>query len=225
MKRVCFVLSLVLILSAAFVGSVKADTIAILNPSFESPTVASGTHDTMPTSWTQIGEYAGVAGLAGMDIASPPDGSAQALWANYSDGGADAGGAYQVLSATLLANTTYSLTADMGIRSGVPSGGITFNLGYGSTPGANLLTAQTHQTDWPAAGEWDTLTWTFATGANPTGLGQSLRVELMSSTGVQTLFDDVRLTSVTAPVPEPSALVLTVIGLIGLLAYAWRKRR
>ena len=31
--------------------------------------------------------------------------------------------------------------------------------------------------------------------------------------------------SSTATVPEPSAIVLVVTGLIGLLAYAWRKRR
>jgi hypothetical protein len=35
-------------------------------------------------------------------------------------------------------------------------------------------------------------------------------------------FDNVRLSSIT---PEPSTLVLLVTGLLGLLAYAWRKRR
>ena len=31
--------------------------------------------------------------------------------------------------------------------------------------------------------------------------------------------------SVTAAVPEPSTLLLAAAGLVGLLAYAWRKRR
>jgi hypothetical protein len=35
-------------------------------------------------------------------------------------------------------------------------------------------------------------------------------------------FDDL---SVTATIPEPGALVLSISGLLGLLAYAWRKRR
>jgi hypothetical protein len=38
--------------------------------------------------------------------------------------------------------------------------------------------------------------------------------------------DDVTLTYTTpAPVPEPSAMILLSTGIIGLLAYAWRKRR
>ena len=29
----------------------------------------------------------------------------------------------------------------------------------------------------------------------------------------------------STPAPEPSTLALTVVGLVGLLCYAWRKRR
>ena len=37
-----------------------------------------------------------------------------------------------------------------------------------------------------------------------------------------TTFDDVGISSV---VPEPSTIALLTTGLLGLLAYAWRKRR
>lgn len=36
-------------------------------------------------------------------------------------------------------------------------------------------------------------TWTFTTGANPAGLGQKLRVEILGGGGVQSLFDNVQL--------------------------------
>ena len=38
-------------------------------------------------------------------------------------------------------------------------------------------------------------------------------------------FNEVRFVGTASAIPEPSALVLLAVGLIGLLAYAWRKRR
>ena len=53
-------------------------------------------------------------------------------------------------------------------------------------------------------------------------------VDVASSIGIT--IDEIRLAttfaeSIGQPIPEPSALVLVATGLIGLLAYAWRKRK
>jgi hypothetical protein len=158
-------------------------------------------------------------------IADSPDGTHQSAYAN-ADMGFDYG-FYQVLSAPLAANTTYTLTVDVGkvYGSGYPFGG-TIGLGYGITQGLNFLTAATSNTPTPSVGNWATWTETFVTTSSPAGLGQALRIELRATSGSsQTLFDNVRLDAVTAPIPEPSTLVLLGAGLLGLLAYAWRKRK
>jgi hypothetical protein len=46
-----------------------------------------------------------------------------------------------------------------------------------------------------------------------------------TSTGNTIYFDDISLKSGAAATPEPGTLVLLAAGLLGLLAYAWRKRR
>jgi hypothetical protein len=218
MKR----LSLAVLLVFAMSGSLAcAAEITVLNSGFESPAgVASGTQDAMPDSWTQYGSWAGLANVSGMDIAAPPDATSQAFWANAAP---VAAGSFQVLTETLSANMLYTLTVDVGHRSGVDFGSGAINLGYGATQGANLLTAATISNSTPEAGQWTTWTSTFVTAANPAGLGELLRVEVGATGGVQTLFDNVRLTS--AAVPEPSAMVLGLSALVGLIAYAWRKRR
>ena len=102
-------------------------------------------------------------------------------------------------------------------------GGQSYGLGYGSTPGTNLLTAATMSNATPGSGAWATSTWTWTTGASPAGLGQALRIEFCATggSGTQSLFDDVRLSAT----PEPGTFALLAVGLLSLLAYAWRRRR
>jgi hypothetical protein len=224
-------LSVVVVSMSAILA--QADTIAIQNPSFESPTPltdlddVTGLHAT-PTSWTKAAEggsvWCGIFNLSqtqgpGPNVASIPDGI-QAIWSN------EGGYFYQVLDATLQANTNYTLTAYAGARSDLGfvaygSSG-TINLGYGSAHGANLLTAASSNCSVPSNGGWNLWTVTFATGANPAGLGENLRVEI-NMNGTQQLFDDIHLTAST--VPEPSTLVLMTCGVFGLFAYAWRKHQ
>lgn len=55
---------------------------------------------------------------------------------------------------------------------------------------------------------------------------QFLSIGNISASGGTGQLDYVRWTTgAYAPVPEPSALVLACVGLVGLLAYAWRRRR
>lgn len=223
-------LAVVMMLASAAV--VQADIVNIVNPSFESPTPLTDTNDetglcATPDGWTWTRADLTAAGLfnlsqtsgPGPKVSSIPDGS-QAVWANRSS-------LHQVLSATLKANTTYTLTLYAGARSDLDMNQFgdsdpTVRLGYGSTYGENLLTAASSNCPIAARGTWQLWTLTYETGANPAGLNQPLRVELNASS-IQPLFDMVQLSSAT--VPEPSMLAMVSASVMGLLAYAWRKRK
>jgi hypothetical protein len=59
---------------------------------------------------------------------------------------------------------------------------------------------------------------------NASGALSLSNISIFSDMGSGCYLDAVSVTNVT-PVPEPSTLVLLTGGLLGLLAYAWRKRR
>jgi hypothetical protein len=150
-------------------------------------------------------------------IALPPDASQQALWAieqqTY---------LYQTLSATLEPGMRYVLQVDTGDRADLQfPDGVQIRLGYGSTPGKKLLAAESVLNPLPPDGGWTTWQSVFVTEDDPLGVGQPLRIELVTG-GHQALFDNVRLQAI--PIPEPSALVLSVLALAGLVWHGRRRR-
>jgi len=69
---------------------------------------------------------------------------------------------------------------------------------------------------------WQSDTFTYT--ATSADLAKPLWFRLGWGSGLaQPLVDDV--TASYTPIPEPSTLVLLAAGLVGLLCYAWRKRR
>jgi hypothetical protein len=128
----------------------------------------------------------------------------------------------QDLGVNLAANTTYTLQVDLINDWGyVPSRLLQYDIALhaGSNEVGRLTGDQTFAD--AATGKLE-LDLTAITGASPAGLGQPLWIELGSHHG-NTVYDNVRLDA--SPVPEPSSVVLLISALIGLVAYAWRKRR
>jgi hypothetical protein len=211
-----------------------ADTeqITIVNPGFEDPAVSTFNHGPI-TGWSISGSggagvwninadamgFWNVPAPQGNQIAYLSPGPAPGLPASIS----------QTLSATLHANTFYTLTGEVGDPLGVPISelaGWTKPSGSGTAiftaelfAGTNLLASTSGI---PVQGRFQQFTVTFDSTGSPF-IGQALTIELSSSQG-QTGFDEIALSAQTAPEPTSLALLLGV-GLSSLLGYGWRQKR
>lgn len=192
----------------------------ITNFSFEDPAIAPGSFTTGSINgWNQISgsnSLYGVVYFTTTSVINPTaiDGNQTAA---LREGSGILG---QTLGINLTANTPYTLSIWIGARTDFPYAGYTF--GFFTSAGTALVTETNAVT--PVAGTWVNriLTFTALTG-NP-NLGQPLQIrfgETEPSTSSQTVFDKVTLDVV----PEPSAVVLTIVGCGGLLALRRRSRR
>ena len=176
------------------------------------------------TSSVGVESYASL----GASVDAVPGGG---TYMHYNNGSSES--IYQVLAATLAANTTYTFSIQAIDRSNLNFQSSELRLGYvsgvddGTTGdtitndffGEFLLTPTVLNNTTPVngAGASDGIeNWvsTFTTGASPAGLGQSLRIEIVGS-GVQSLYDNVSLTYET--VPEPSTTALLGLGGLALI--------
>jgi hypothetical protein len=203
---------------------VRAASIFIANHSFETPIITTSLGFISSTGsvggWTFTGgTQQGFANPTIGDIfgsswygPSPtiPNGS-QIAWSN-------GGTISQTLSATLQANTKYTLGAFVGNRLGVNFPGYNIEL----YAGGNLLASNNSVT--PADGTFAPVTVSYTSGISVTP-GQALEIRLTSQTGTnaQTNFDLITLDA--ASIPEPSAILgLLGFGLLGIGSTLKQKR-
>lgn len=149
-------------------------------------------------------------------------------------------GMQQTLADTLQANTTYTLEVEIGnIASGVDVATNDYNLngfpGYRvdlMAGGVVLASDNNSLAGLIAEGTFATSTVQFSTGASHDQLGQALGIRLVNlnvsdldfpDADLEVDFDNVRLSAV--PVPEPSSLVMFVLGLMGFFRTCRRFRR
>jgi hypothetical protein len=136
-----------------------------------------------------------------------PDGSIVA----FSNGGTIS----QMLAASLTANTTYMLSVDVGHRLDGLVTDYSIALYVGNMLLASLPAGTSNSAITPGTFADETLTFTSGSKV----IAGDLRI-VLTSTGAQTDFDNVRLTAAT---PEPSSLSLLAGGL-GLLFFVFRRR-
>ncbi len=134
----------------------------------------------------------------------------------------------QILDAKLAAGT-YTLSVDCAHFGDTPAGSGAPNQYSNEVAqlyaGSTMLTATSSVIpDDPGAKAWARKSWTFVIASDNAILGQTLSIAFtVIGNGGQGDFDNAALSY--TPIPEPSSLVLTGMGLLGLFAYAWRKRK
>ncbi len=188
---------------------VSAVPITVVNNSFELPAQADGGFTNgVVAGWVAFGATGVFNPTVGQLSQGPTDG----LQVGYSN---NVGLALtQDLTATLMANTLYTLMVDIQSRTdGSPNQSTTLQL---RTAADAILASATFG---PLAGGLNqVLTATFAAGAFDPNIGQFLKIALIAG-GVQSDWDNVRLDASpqgTGSVPEPGTLLLLGSALIGL---------
>jgi hypothetical protein len=205
----------------------RADSVTILNPSFETTNTLSpncaGTGCAFNFSipdWNNISSTTAAGsfqpGSNTLYFTSPlPDGNTVAF--------INSGAITQTLGVSLLPNSVYTLSVDVGRRVDVVAANYSLNLLDGSNV---FCTSGSNSNGSITAGTFAGITLTCATGA--TVPGGFLGIEFTGD-GRQIDFDNVQLDVSTSTVstPEPSALALTFVGLFmgGLLFVRSRRRQ
>ena len=191
-----------------------AGSIPIVNAGFEDP-ITSGFTSSGATGWTLSGTGGGVwninADPLGFWTVPAPEGN-QIGWLSPAPAPGGPATYSQVLSSVLQADTTYTLTGEVG-----------HPIGFGATNGTVYTVSLLAGTNVLASisgtgpeGSFAPFTVTFDSHGS-SFVGQSLEIEL-SSSKAQTGFDAISLTAQSS-VPEPSAIVLAGTGLAALVAF------
>jgi hypothetical protein len=213
-------------------GVASADSIPIVNPSFEDTTgaawhyggsIPNPSYDftgwpngpAAPANWNMLGGVDGGLIFPGTGAPAAPDGSFYA-WLNR-------GGSLWQDLVPITPGETYKLTVDVGARLGEAAG--SYMLVIYSHTGSDPNTGYTDLL--PLNGTVPTETWqqdvtlTYTAQATDSGL---IGVTIRNMGDNQILADNFRLDTVlTASVPEPATMFLLGSGLIGIGIFA-RKR-
>ncbi len=205
--------------------------IPVQNPGFEDSVLTEGSYNYEYPGWGYFGNE-GEQGTWNLDTeygGSAPEGE-NVGWVNPAFGSVGVpGGFAQVLTTTLTADTTYTLTVEVGNTPGYTWGGYAVQLLAGGTPGdtgeitVGTLLAEDNNTLTIAEDtfETSTVTYTYDPELHSGLLGEPLQIRLLNLGNVvsgdeyaETDFDNVTLSYVEVPRPKP-----VDPGTDGLLAY------
>jgi hypothetical protein len=210
MKKIFLILCVLSLAVILYGQPIQASSLIVLNPGFEDlvlPGPGSGSNYSLYNipSWNLTGE-AGTWKPGPLQFPSGvPEGDNVAALGNTIGGGVIS----QILSATLQANTNYTLMVDVGQRLDYALVSYTVELI------ANGVTLSSDSSLHPAPGTFLTDTIIYNSGLNPAQLGQNLAIRLSAVVNGQAVFDNVRLDATAVPIP--AAVWLLGSGLLGLI--------
>jgi hypothetical protein len=203
-------------LSATSLRPANAAVVTVLNPSFESPVQADGGFNSGPgsiDSWT-TGSVEGVFNPTTAQLT--PTQGLQVAYINLTGPAI-----FQTLTATLTANTKYTLNIDVGTQATTTSAGYRVSLFAGTT---ELNFDQNSFI--PPNGTLQTATVMYTASATDPNLGQALRIQFATAgSGTQTDFDNVRLDATSTLAAVPEACSLAIWSLLGLAVGVGAKSR
>lgn len=215
----------VLVPLACAAAAAPAATITVTNPGFESYNLTpladgafyKGSAGLSVTAWTADSGSGDDEGVLNPGATQTPGGAAPegsiALWLRSGFG------VKQTLATGAAAGLLYTLTVAVESRLDLPSSGYKIQL----LAGATVLKTIEDDTAW-AVGRSQDVTLTFnSTGLSAGLIGAPLAIRvasspLLSGRDKQTLFDNVRISSVSAlPVPEPWGAAVIAAGALGIV--------
>ena len=216
--KVALVVTIGLIMAVGTQAS--AAPITITNPSFEDDDVADGQFTNgLAAGWDTVGTVTGTQDFSTGQLPPAATDGEQHAAVSWPDKN---GSISQLTSHTIAAGETYTLLVDVGEVNNFSGSQATIRL-FGSTAGIGTALSNANGTAVlaivPGSGSYaldQTVTYTALASGDPFE-GQDLGVGLFVTSGIQVLFDNVRLDVV----PEPTSLAL--LGLGGLCV--WRRRR
>lgn len=247
---------IVLLLSLFTTGPLFAQAIPIVNPGFESDGIAPGVFIVLdPIGWNRydpsgiINQNANAVGVIRPGVGSEffPGGTPQGVNAALvflSGPGSAPAGLQQTLTSSLVGNTRYTLTVQIGnIASGTSlpgssdGGGTFYNLngfpGYriDLLAGGTVLASDNNAIGaLIPEGQWGLSTLIFDSPLGHPLIGQNLGIRLVnlhqpgnaSAPNIEVDFDDVQLTAVAIPEPATWALML-LTGIVSGPVGWWRR--
>jgi hypothetical protein len=209
------------------VNACQGDTIAldITNPGFDADIVPPdpGYTSTSPTGWSQVASAGVQLSNAGLAALSAPN------WVWLASQENTGGGIGQLLKVggsalRVQAGGVINLSVNQGHRTDYMAGSTQqFEIQiWRNAIGAGALAYTTGDLGNVTPGTWALRSASYTATADD--VGKDLYVLFWDPLAVQVQLDNAS-GSYVASIPEPSTIVMSAIGILGLLAYAWRKRR